>query len=43
MSDKLRILIVDDDKRITRALKDILKVKGYKADAVHSGLEALGG
>ena len=41
MSDKFRILIVDDDQRMAKTLKDILKVKGYEADVAHSGPEAL--
>ncbi len=36
-----RILIVDDDPMMARTLRDILEVKGYRADAVHSGPEAL--
>ena len=41
MSDKLRILIVDDDQRMARTLADIFNVKGLRAEAVHSGSEAL--
>ncbi|MBU0479418.1 response regulator [bacterium] len=41
MSDKLRILIVDDDQRMARTLKDILTVKGHEAVVAHSGHEAL--
>ena len=41
MTDQLRILIVDDDRRMAKTLKDILKVKGYEAEAAHSGPEAL--
>jgi len=41
MSDQLRILIVDDDQRMARTLKDILTVKGYQADVAHSGVKAL--
>ena len=41
MSQKLRILIVDDDRRMARTLSDILKVKGYEAEAAYSGPEAL--
>lgn len=39
--EKLRILIVDDDRRMAKTLLDILKVKGYEAEAAHSGMEAL--
>ncbi len=41
MKDQLRILIVDDDRRMTKTLKDILEVKGYEAEAAHSGPKAL--
>lgn len=41
MRKPLRILIVDDDHRMARTLMDILNVKGYQADAVFSGEEAL--
>lgn len=41
MSKKLRILIVDDDRRMAKTLVDILVVKGYEAEAAHSGPEAL--
>jgi len=37
----IKILIVDDDQRMARTLKDILTVKGYEADVAHSGPEAL--
>jgi len=41
MSEKLRILIVDDDRRMANTLSDIFKVKGYEAQAAYSGPEAL--
>lgn len=41
MSDKLRILIVDDDRRMARTLVDILRVKGYEVEGAHSASEAL--
>ncbi len=41
MEGKLRILVVDDDRMMAKTLVDILKVKGYEAEAVHSGPEAL--
>ena len=41
MADKIWILIVDDDKRMAKTLVDILRVKGFEAEAVHSGAEAL--
>ena len=41
MKKKLRILVVDDDSRMARTLIDILNIKGYVAQAVYSGSEAL--
>ena len=41
MSQNLRILVVDDDRRMAKTLTDILKIKGYEALSVHSGNEAL--
>ena len=41
MKEQLHILIVDDDQRMAKTLKDILKAKGHDAEAVHSGPEAL--
>jgi PAS domain S-box-containing protein len=41
MSENLRLLVVDDDRRMTKTLSDILRVKGYRAETVHSGAEAL--
>jgi two-component system response regulator HydG len=41
MSEKLRILIVDDDRRMAKTLLDIFKVEGYEAEAAYSGAEAL--
>ena len=41
MSDKFRILIVDDDKRMAKTLKDILIIKGCEADVAYSGPEVL--
>ena len=41
MSEKLPILIVDDDRRMAKTLLDILKVQGYEAEAAYSGSEAL--
>jgi two-component system response regulator HydG len=38
---KLRILVVDDDRRMAKTLVDIFQVKGYEAEAAHSGPEAL--
>ena len=41
MKSELRILVVDDDRRMAKTLVDILKVKGYEAEAAYSGREAL--
>lgn len=41
MSDNLRILIVDDDRRMAKTLKDIFNTKGYEAEVAYSGPEAL--
>ncbi len=41
MNQNLRILIVDDDRRMTRTLADILKVSGYLATEASSGPDAL--
>ena len=41
MSEKLRILIVDDDRRMAQTLHDIFRIRGYEAEAAHSAPEAL--
>jgi DNA-binding NtrC family response regulator len=41
VKNKLCILVVDDDRMMARTLVDILKVKGYQAEAAHSGPKAL--
>jgi CheY-like chemotaxis protein len=41
MSDRLHILIVDDNPANANTLADILEVKGYAVHAVYSGAEAL--
>ncbi len=41
MNSDLNILIVDDDRRMTRTLADILKVSGFEATEASSGPEAL--
>lgn len=41
MSEKLRILVVDDDRRMAKTLVDIFRVKGHEADAAYSGSDAL--
>ena len=39
---KLHILVVDDDRRMAKTLVNIFQIKGYEAEAAHSGPEALG-
>jgi len=41
MSERLRILVVDDDRRMAQTLVNIFQVKGYEVEAAHSGPEAL--
>ena len=41
MSAEFRILVVDDDHWTARTIVDILKFKGYQAEAAYSGTEAL--
>lgn len=36
-----RILVVDDDKAMVRTLCDILRLRGWAAEGVHSGEEAV--
>ena len=38
----MRILVVDDDRRMAETLVKIFQVKGYQARAAHSGPEAVG-
>jgi len=37
----MKILIVDDDKKLCRLVKDYLEPMGYEVDAVHNGVEGL--
>jgi two-component system response regulator HydG len=41
MKPKLRVLIVDDDQRMTGTLADILSIQGFETIQAHSGAEAL--
>lgn len=41
MSDKLKILVADDDRRMVRTICDILRVKGYETLPAYSGEEAV--
>lgn len=39
--EKVRVLVVDDDKRMVKTISDILKVKGYETAGAYAGEEAL--
>lgn len=41
MGEKLKILVVDDDRRMVRTICDIFRVKGYEALPAYSGNEAV--
>jgi CheY-like chemotaxis protein len=41
MTDKFQILIVDDDRRMTRTLADIFTLSGYEVTEAESGADAL--
>jgi DNA-binding response OmpR family regulator len=41
VNDGLRILIVDDDRPLAKTLADVLKLKGFRAEAAFSGPHAL--
>lgn len=41
MDERVKVLVVDDDLRLTRTMHDILEIKGYKAAEAHTGEEAL--
>jgi len=41
MNEKARILLIDDDKTITRTLSKALEEAGYKVDTAETGAEAL--
>lgn len=41
MSEKPKILVADDDRRMVRTICDILRVKGYEPLPAHSGEEAV--
>lgn len=40
MNEKLKVLVVDDDRRMVKTICDILNVKGYITMAAYSGEEA---
>ena len=37
----MRILVIEDEKRLAATLVDILENNGYSADSVHDGVEGL--
>jgi DNA-binding NtrC family response regulator len=41
MSGNLKVLVVDDDRRMVRTICDILKAEGFVAEAAYSGEEAV--
>jgi two-component system, NtrC family, response regulator HydG len=41
MKRKPRLLVVDDDRRMTKTICDILRIKGYETIAVNSGEKAV--
>src|SRR6266567_2279656 len=41
MGDKVKVLVVDDDRRMVRTICDILRVKGYEAVPAYSGEEGV--
>ena len=41
MEEKVKVLVVDDDRRMVRTICDILKIKGFQVLAAYSGEEAV--
>jgi DNA-binding NtrC family response regulator len=41
MEGKIKVLVVDDDRRMVKTIGDILKIKGYEALAADTGEEAV--
>ncbi len=41
MKEKIKVLVVDDDRRMVKTICDILKVKGYEALQAYTGEEAV--
>ncbi|HET6419962.1 MAG TPA: response regulator [Geobacteraceae bacterium] len=41
MGEKIKVLVVDDDRRMVKTMCDILRVKGYEAESAYTGEEAL--
>jgi DNA-binding NtrC family response regulator len=41
MREKVKVLVVDDDRRMVKTIVDILKIKGYRVAEANSGEEAI--
>ena len=41
MNEKIKVLVVDDDRRMVKTIVDILNIKGYEVRSAYSGEEAL--
>jgi len=41
MSEKTKVLVVDDDRRMARTICDILRIKGYEVIEANDGMEAV--
>jgi len=41
MEDKIKVLVVDDDRRMVKTIGDILMIKGFEAAAAYTGAEAI--
>ena len=41
MGEQLKVLVVDDDRRMVKTICDILLVKGHSAEPAYSGEEAI--
>jgi two-component system, NtrC family, response regulator HydG len=41
MVDNVKVLVVDDDRRMVRTICDILRIKGYQAEPAYTGEEAV--
>lgn len=42
MTDRMKILVVDDDRRMVKTICDVLNIKGYETLSAYSGEEAVG-
>jgi two-component system response regulator HydG len=41
VGDPVKVLVVDDDRRMVKTICDILRIKGYEAVPAYTGSEAL--